>query len=108
MGSPKDDARELVLQTAKDMLRGSMDLLEGCRLIVRHHGVLEEASDPIFVPLVGIESETDDLTGKTDVWDPDTKVRIEQEKARYLHQVREEILESCANIVRKLNRPGPA
>ncbi|HEU4428170.1 MAG TPA: hypothetical protein VFT98_05420, partial [Myxococcota bacterium] len=48
-------------ETARLMLAGKFDLIEGCRRIASHAALIGAENDPAILPLRGIDSETDDL-----------------------------------------------
>jgi hypothetical protein len=98
----KSAARETVLLACRNMLSGQLDLIKGCRIVVSNHRLLDIADDPAIIALVGIESETDDFPDEFDNWETEAAKRVLAEKSRYLERVKDVLLESCAEIIRKL------
>ena len=86
------------------MLSGKTDLIIGCRTICRlcRHG--SDPYGPLFIPIVGFESETDtypvgeerDLCGKRYLKELDKKF------AKYVEKCRPWVLETCERIIEAL------
>lgn len=97
--------RSELVETASKMLDGELDLIEGCRRIVRLRFELDEPEDEIFLPLVGVESETDDLPigNLRDELSSDALSSKDQEKANYLAKVKSNILDTCERIIAKFS-----
>jgi hypothetical protein len=103
--SARQQVQHRIARIAAQMIAGDLDLLEGCREIVLLRPSLEEPElyDPDVLAMVGVESELDDVpTGATrTLWAPDALARKDQKKARYLEDVRNSLLSSCAALVAK-------
>jgi len=60
--SKYEDTKSLIVNLAESIILGKIDTLEGCRqLVVNLHYTLDNNSKELFLPLVGIVSETDDF-----------------------------------------------
>jgi hypothetical protein len=103
--SDPESARLAIIATATKMLAGEMDLIEGCRTILRYRDQLTERLDALFVTLEGIESETDDFPVGTvrDAWDPSALNMKDMKKAEYLRGAKGPLLEACREIISKLS-----
>jgi hypothetical protein len=97
-------ARWEIITTARQMLSGEVDLVEGCRAILKYRNQLVDPMDSLFLTLEGVESETDDFpTGRArEAWDPEALHGKDQEKEEYLRRARAALLEACKRIISAL------
>lgn len=97
-----------LVATAESMLRGEMHLIEGCRRICSLRHKLDDPDNAVFLPIRGIESETDGFPlGKVrSTCAPDYLRRMDGEMERYLAGAREDILSDCREIIRVYSRAG--
>jgi hypothetical protein len=84
MNSTYDQVRRDLVETAKSMIAGDLDLVRGFRRLNRLSRSIDPSNRSIFNPIIGFESETDDY--------PSDEARSKYEKA-YLEKVDREILE---------------
>jgi hypothetical protein len=95
--------RRKIADVASSMLDGPMDLLEGCRTIVRLRGNLSDPDlyDPDLLFLVAVESELDDVPVGTarQHWAPEALAEKDEKKSRYLATAQEEIQRSCRALI---------
>ena len=59
-------------ETLRGMLSGEIDLLDGCRLLIRYREELQRVAPDEYAIIAGVESETDDLPlghGEADIID---------------------------------------
>lgn len=96
--SAKDKA---IIEIAQNMIDGSVGLVEGARNIVQ----LCEWDNPIFFPIVGLESETEGY-----IIGPSRSLRSEEYLLRtdrsvedYLKRATPAIVDACKTIVRDLS-----
>lgn len=105
MADARQPIRQRIARVAARMVAGELDLLEGCREIVAlRSGLLEpELYDPDLLAMVGVESELDDMPTEATrkLWAPEALTVKDQEKARYLGQVRDSLLQSCLALIAK-------
>jgi hypothetical protein len=94
-------ARDEIVSTAEAMLRGDVHLIEGCRRIWHLSHEMGDSDNPVFLPIRGIESETDQfpLGDVRNQYAPDYLKRMDEELERYLAQARKDILSSCREII---------
>jgi hypothetical protein len=83
MNDTSNKARRELVQTARSIVAGDLDLVSGCRKLSKLSRRFDP-SDRIFDPIVGFDSETDDY--------PLDEVRETYQKA-YLEKLDKEILE---------------
>ena len=101
-----DSAERAVLGHARAMLAGEIDLVLGCREIVRWATELprlRSLDEPLNV-LRAVESETDDLP-LGDVrkhWASDALSAKDREAQRYLERCKPELLTACSQLVEAL------
>ena len=98
-------ARLAIIATARKMVAGQIDLLDGCRTILSYRRQLGDHADALFLVLEGVESETDDLPGAAtrELWDADALRRKEREKEEYLHRAKGPLLDACRAIITALS-----
>ncbi len=94
-----------IASVAAGMVEGEIDLLEGCRAIVRLRGSLSdpEQSDPDLLVFVAVESEVDDMPFglARQHWAPEALVEKDRQKAEYLGAARQDILRACRVLITK-------
>jgi hypothetical protein len=93
---------------AEGMLSGKVGLVDGCRQLMKLSNRLDENSEGLFIPIVAVESETDDLPlGEArSVWSAEALARKDAEASTYLCQVREVVLEACEVLVKRYATAG--
>jgi hypothetical protein len=74
---------------ARDVLAGDLDLLAGCRQILRYRRTLDIRNDSAWDVIAAVESETDDFPvgSVREAWDPDTLASKDLELTAYLERV---------------------
>jgi hypothetical protein len=89
------------------MLRGEMPLIEGCRKICRLRHKLSDPENGVFLPIRGIESETDHfpLGEARSKCATENLHRTDTEMEQYLAGAREDILKACRQIIQVFSRP---
>ena len=89
---------------AAGISEGSVGLLEGIRNMAPLIRRLERKNEAYFLPILAIESETEDVpTGEArKLWEPLALRRKEAEVEVYLEKVREVVLDSCKKIREEL------
>ncbi|KAA0076527.1 hypothetical protein [Tardiphaga sp. P9-11] len=95
-------AKQLLVETAKLMIAGDLDLVEGCRKLIRvSRGCDALLSHPDLVPIVGFESETDDypLGEVRSAYEKTYLAKLDQEIAEYSGRARPSVLKACQFIV---------
>jgi len=98
------EAKKEILYIAQEMLKGSIDLIIGCRLIksLRHQTNISD--NEIFVPFIGIDSQTDHYPlGKVrELCDPDYLARVDKEISDFLAFTSEYIRDACRDLIKTL------
>ena len=74
--------QELV-EVLERLLSGGMGITEGCRLLARLRHVLDEEDNPLFLPFVGVDSETDSfpLGDARKLWSADGLRRADEQRS---------------------------
>jgi hypothetical protein len=90
-----------IVATAQAMLTGETGLIEGCRRICKLRHEVGDPENPVFLPIRGIESETDHfpLGEVRKQYAPDYLKRLDDEMRRYLAEAQEDILSACREII---------
>lgn len=93
--------RELVA-VANSMLTGELDLVEGVRRICSLRFAVEDPENEVFLPIRGIESETDvfPIGAMRSNCSQEYLQRMDAEMQRYLTGAKVDILQACQEIVK--------
>ncbi len=97
--------KQEIIYIAQEMLKGNIDLISGCRMIRSLRHKTDIASDEVFVPFIGIDSQTDHYPLGTvrDLCDPDYLARVDIEMAEFLAFAGEHIRDACKELIKKLS-----
>jgi hypothetical protein len=100
-----DAAKLAIITCAKKMLAGEIDLIDGCRTILRYRDHLGDRMGALFDVFEGVHSETDDFPvgASRDDWGTDALRRKDQEKEEYLRRAKAPLLEACKTIISRLS-----
>ena len=98
-----DTARAELIDTARAMLRGSLDVVTGCRRLVTLAHSAALADDDLFTVIISFESQTDHLPTESlrDRWNTAALARDEAEVQPFVASMRPAIERACEQIVRK-------
>lgn len=99
-------ARDEILRTANGMLVGQINLIEGSRKISDLRHAIGESENPVFAPIIGFESETDDypLGPSRELWDPRRLREKDDEIGAYVVLAGPAVLEACKRILEQFGR----
>lgn len=110
MTMTEDDVKEEIARIAGAIANGTAAPLPACRTIVRLRGRLTPPSsdDPDLLYIVAIESELDDVPSPETraLWAPDAYDEKQRKAARFLQDIREELLQSCRSLSVRWAAPG--
>ena len=97
-------ARKEIIQLAQGMLDGSVELLAGCRRLVRLRIEAAAPVSPAFNAITGVESETDDYPfgERRNVFSTELLAKLDSEVSTYLSEVRPAVLQSCREIIEEI------
>ena len=98
--------RTELVAVAEAMIDGKMNLIEGVRKITALRHDVENADDPVFMPIRAIESETDHfpISAARAHYASDFLRRRDEELERYVADAKEDILTACREIIRVYSR----
>jgi hypothetical protein len=101
--SPRCSVENQIAAVAQEVLTGGIGLVEGCRRLVQLVGSLEDWDEKLLAPIIGLESETDDLPlgAARSLWSPTALAERQREVDAYLDQARSVVLEACRDLVRR-------
>lgn len=88
-------------KTAREILAGAIDPLEGCRMLLREGSNLRRVVPDAFDVISAIASELDDIPKGAErrMWSPQALAKLEHEERSYIAQVREQLEKACRQIV---------
>jgi hypothetical protein len=92
------------VRIARAILDGSTPLFLGCIQLEGALGRLGVRDEPEFIPIVGVNSETDDCPVLPEVreqWDPVALTKKDAELATYLPKVREAVFDVCRVVIER-------
>lgn len=94
---------EQVAFVAREMIAGSVGIVDGCRRLVKLFARLDVDDDDLFLPIIAVESETEILPigDARSLWWPEALEAKEKEFKPYLEEVRPEVLEVCEALVQR-------
>lgn len=100
-------AKKEIVEIACRVVAGEVDLLEGCRAIVRNQDGLtdEDRNDPDLMTLVAIESETDDLPlGRVrDLWERSALAEPDRRRAAIVSRTKKDLIQACRALIEKFS-----
>ena len=78
----KEQSRSKLIAVANDVVSGNIDLIDGVRQICNLRFAVADPDDEIFLPLRGVESETEEFPGGNErqLWSADALARFDQRK----------------------------
>jgi hypothetical protein len=93
-----------MLEIARGMLDGSVDLIEGCRNLTAFHADASLPQSAAFDVLCGIESETDDypIGEVRKSYSSELLERLDRDVAKYIDDARPAVLDACRQIIREI------
>ncbi len=99
----KIEAKQKLIETAISITKDEIGIVEGCRLISKliHKAGVEE--DELFLPIIGVDSETDHYPfGKVrDQYNADYLKKLDEEIKAYETRNKNLIVDVCKDIVTK-------
>src|SRR5207302_827416 len=99
------DVKREILGLAAGIVRGGIEIVEGCRLLASHFDDAGLRNDPDALVIVGVASETDDLPvgAQTAYWNPIILAAKYAEKEAYIATAKPTVLAACQALVAKLH-----
>ena len=93
-----------VLRIASGMLSGKVDLIAGSRKLCELRYLIGEPDNPVFLPIIGFESDTDDypLGVSRQLYNPAYLQEVEKEVAQYVQTAKPAVLAACRRILETL------
>lgn len=97
--------KQELVDTAKAMIDGRMDLIVGIRAICSLRFAVGAPDDEIFFPIRGIESETDvfPVGELRKSYNQEYLARVDIEMSDYLKEAESDILDACKEIIKKFS-----
>lgn len=98
----EDDIKKQIVLVARRVLDERIDLIEGCRQLVRlYHCLREDEIDPYFSVIIGFESDTDMYpTGESrELYKDNYLKELDQGKEQSIKRSKNLIYEACAQII---------
>ncbi len=99
----KEEGRQKLLQTAKDILDGKINTIQGSRLILQYANQADVYEDEAFLPVIGLESETDHLFKKeTNILSPaEALKKVNEEEREYIKSTKDSFFDDLRQIIEK-------
>jgi hypothetical protein len=90
-----------LIEVLNALLSERISLTEGCRRVSRLASDLDQRSNKLFLPFVGVDSETDrfPLGEVRTRWSPEALVREDQERARIEDHYRSFVANACTALL---------
>ena len=98
------DARKQTRDIAEAMLSGKMDLISGARSLCSLRYDIGATDNPVFFPIVGFESDTDDypIGEQRQLYSQILLQEMDKEIQEYVEESRPSVLEACRDILEML------
>ena len=93
--------REELAGVARKMLSGEMKLIEGIRLICSLRNLIDDPENDVFLPIRGIDSETDHfpIGSERSNWTTASLKKMDDEMENYIADAKDDILRLCREIL---------
>jgi hypothetical protein len=103
MNNVEEQTRARIVEVAEAVLTSQLDLVSGCRELTALCHILPPESLPIFYPVIGFESETDDypLGDVRQQFGKDYLERMDKRIKEYSERSRPWVLAACREIVKQ-------
>ncbi len=97
-------ARTDLLVVAKGVLAGTVEIVQGCRDLVRLGSLASVSSYAAFRVIRAVESETDDypLGDRREGYSAEILERLDKETAEYVARCRPAVLVACSELIEEL------
>jgi hypothetical protein len=94
-----------LMEIAQQIIDNTIHPIEGCRLINKLRFKTANPSDEVFLPIIGIESETDEFVlGNTRSNADSTYLKEKDtELERYLLELKPVLIRTCEQLIRKFS-----
>ena len=94
-----------IISTAFSIVNYDIDLIEGVRMICSFARNLDKDCQDLFIPLFGIDSDTDDLPiGENRIQYSKKYLQKKDEEMReYIPKIKETVFECCREIIDKFS-----
>jgi hypothetical protein len=95
-----DEEKTELARTADQILAGKIDLLEGCRQLVRLHRLSGAPDSEAILTILGIESETDSfpIGQERELWATPALAASDRERDEYLKRVHDALCVALATL----------
>ena len=99
------DARQVILETARAMLSGELDLVNGARRLCELRHEISATESELFCAIIGFESETDDypVGDARQRFDQEYLRKLDEEICPYLEEARPGVIAACEKIIEVLS-----
>jgi hypothetical protein len=106
--SDVQDARDEIIVVAKAMVAGQVALIEGARRLCDLRHRIGASDSPLFNPIVGFESETDDypIGPQREVYSEEALASLDEEIRSYVAEARPGVISACNEIIVAMSDPS--
>ena len=98
-----DLPEDRVVEVARGVLSGELDVLEGCRALVHLSVRLRNRDDDLFGPILGFESETEVYPSGSlrEAWQKEALEQKDREFQQYLSKAKAEVFRACEALAER-------
>lgn len=102
--SDSDEARDNIVETARAMMSGSLDLVTGCRRLCDLRHRVGASDSELFRPIIAFESQTDDypLGAVRSFCEENYLKQLDEQMDAYLADASQAVLAACRRIIESL------
>ncbi|HRX83646.1 MAG TPA: hypothetical protein P5572_01360 [Phycisphaerae bacterium] len=104
----EDEARQAIIDTARAMQSGDIDLVSGCRKICSLRGKIRTLDRTILFPIIVFESDTDyyPTNPSRALYSKSLLARMDKQLEAYIQASRSDVLDACQTIIDALGPTG--
>ena len=99
------DARQVILETARAMVSGELDLVSGARRLCDLRYEIAATESELFFPIIGFESEVDDypVGDVRQRFGQEYLRKLDEEISPYIEEARPVVIAACEKIIEALS-----
>jgi Protein of unknown function (DUF2489) len=97
------DQKTVMVTTARMIIAGKIDLIEGCHIIAKQIYGQSSKRDDVLITFIGVKSETDHLplADARKHWAPEALSLKDKERDDYARRIRDDVIKACNEIIKR-------